>query len=67
MFEPRIMELEQQLQAANDNVARLTLANTTLTTQLEDAELRNKKLRRSSRRDESSLKDQLLAAQTRRG
>jgi len=67
MPEERILELEQQLAAANEVVAKLTLANAELTKQSADAELRNKKLKRSSRRDESSLRQQLTIAQRHRG
>ena len=63
MPEQRIKELEQQLLTANETVARLTLANTGLTSDLASAELQWKKLRRSSRRDESTLKDKLVTAQ----
>ena len=62
----RIHELEQQLLAANEAVAKLTLANAELTKQLSSADTQNKKLKRSSRRDESSLRQQLTAAQSRR-
>ena len=67
MSEQRILELEQQLVTANDAVAKLTLSNTDLTTKLSDAEGRNKRLMRSSRRDESTLRDQLASAMSRRG
>lgn len=66
MHEARILELEQLLSAANDTVAQLTRANTELTRQVADAEMRNKKLRRNSRNDESALKQQLTDAQNRR-
>ncbi len=62
----RILELEQLLLTANETVANLTLANGELTTRLSDAESRNKKLKRSSRADESSLRSQLEVAQNRR-
>ena len=62
----RIHELEQQLLIANEAVAKLTLANAELTKQLSSADTQNKKLKRSSRRDESSLRQQLTAAQSRR-
>ena len=61
-----ILNLEQQLQSANDAVAKLTLANAELTLQLSSAESRNKKLKRSSRNDESVLRSQLAVAQSRR-
>lgn len=67
MSTERIAELEIQLLAANASIATLTTANVELTRNLADADFRAKKLRRSARRDESSLKNQLLAAQTRRG
>jgi hypothetical protein len=67
MSQERIAELELQLAAATAAVATLTLANTGLTEQLEESELRAKKLRRNSKRDESSLKQQLATAQSRRG
>jgi hypothetical protein len=66
MSEQRILELEQQLLTANEAVAKLTLANAELTKQLSDADSRNKKLKRSSRRDESSFRQQLSVAQSRR-
>jgi chromosome condensin MukBEF ATPase and DNA-binding subunit MukB len=66
MHEPRIVELEQLLVAANQSVAALTQANAELTRQVAEAEARNKKLKRSSRNGESILKDQLTAAQNRR-
>lgn len=65
-MEKHVLELEQQLLVANETVARLTLANTGLIKQTSDAEVRNKKLRRSARQDESSFRQQLSAAQNRR-
>ena len=62
----RILELEQQLLTANETVAKLILSTTELTRQLSEAETRNKKLKRSSRRDESSFREQLSVAQSRR-
>ena len=62
----RILELEQQLLTANEAVAKLTLANTELIRQLSSADTQNKKLKRSSRRDESSFREQLSVAQRRR-
>ncbi len=59
MSQERIAELELQLAAATTAVATLTLANTGLAEQLEESELRAKKLRRNSKRDESTLKQQL--------
>ncbi len=67
MSQERIAALELQLAAATAAVATLTLANTGLTAQLEESELRAKKLRRNSKRDESALKQQLATAQNRRG
>jgi hypothetical protein len=66
MSEQRILELEQQLLTANEAVAKLTLSNAGLTKQLADAEARNMKLKRTSRRDESSFRQQLSVAQSRR-
>lgn len=63
----RVAELEQLLAVANETIAKLTVTNTELTKQVSDAETRNRKLKRSSRKDESNFKDQLLLAQTRRG
>ncbi len=63
----RVAELEQLLVVANESIAKLTVTNTELTKQVSDAETRNRKLKRSSRKDESNFKDQLLLAQTRRG
>jgi hypothetical protein len=65
MSEQRILELEQQLLTANEAMAKLTLSNTDLTRQLSDADTRNKKLKRSSRRDEWAFKEQLSIAQSR--
>jgi len=67
MPEQRIIELEHQLLTANESVAKLTLANTELTKQVSDAEVRNRKLKRSSRKDESSFKEQLAVARSNRG
>ena len=66
MHQARILELEQLLATANDSLAKLTVAITDLTRQLADAETRNKKLKRTSRNDESSLREQLTTAQNRR-
>jgi phage shock protein A len=66
MPEQRIADLEQQLLAANENVAKLTASNTLLTSQLESAELRNRKLRKSAGRDERDHKEALTAAQNAR-
>ncbi len=67
MSEQRILELEQQLIAANEAVAKLTLTNAELVIQVANAESRNKKLKRSARNDESSLQAQLAVAISRRG
>jgi phage shock protein A len=67
MPEQRIKELELQLVTANETVATLTRQNAELTEKVSDAETRNKKLKRSARRDESSFKEQLTAAQNKRG
>ena len=66
MPEQSILELEKQLVSANEAVTNLTAANALLTTQLADAEIRNKKLRRSSRSGESALRAELTIAQSRR-
>jgi len=66
MSEERILALEQQLLAANEAVAKLTLANTELTAKISEAETRNKKLKRSARNDESAFRSQLAIAQGRR-
>jgi hypothetical protein len=63
MLELRIKELEELLLVANQITARLTQANAELTSSLNEAELRNKKLKRSSRRDEDSLRLQLAVSQ----
>ena len=67
MSEERIRELEMQLATAGETAAGLTAQNAELTRKLQDAEGHIKKLKRSSRRDESSFRDQLAAAQNRRG
>lgn len=66
MHEQRIAELEQLLAAARQSAATLAQANQELTRQLADAEMRNKKLKRNSRNDESALKQQIADAQNRR-
>ena len=63
MSEERIKELELQLVTANAAVTNLTGLNTGLTEQLSDAQARNKKLKRTSRRDERDFKEQLAVAQ----
>ncbi|MDO8539955.1 MAG: hypothetical protein Q7S40_05890 [Opitutaceae bacterium] len=65
-MQERIDELETQLVAANASIATLTATNVELTRSLSDAESLAKRMKRSARRDESSLKDQLNAAQNRR-
>lgn len=67
MPQNRIVELEQQLVTAQGAVAALTLANAALTEQLADADGRARKIKRLSRNHESSLKEQLAVAQSRRG
>lgn len=67
MPQNRILELEQQLATAQGAVATLTLANAALTEQLADADGRARKIKRLSRNHESSLKEQLAVAQSRRG
>ena len=62
----RILQLETSLTAATSEITRLTLANTELAKQLADADMRNKRLRRSSKRDESSLRAELSVAQNRK-
>jgi hypothetical protein len=47
-------------------LAQLSHSNADLTRQLADAEMRNKKLKRNSRNDESGLKQQITDAQNRR-
>jgi F0F1-type ATP synthase membrane subunit b/b' len=66
MSEQRILELEQQLLTANEAVAKLTLANAELTKKLTEAESHRLKMKRSAKRDESSLRQQLSVAQSRR-
>ncbi len=56
-------DLENQLAAANENVARLTAENEELLGRLSDAELLAKKMKRNSRRDSNSLRSQLEVAQ----
>jgi len=56
-----------QLAARDESVATLTRLNAELTGQLADEEARSKKLKRTSRRDESTFKQQLAVAQGRRG
>ena len=67
MSDERIRELELQLAAANASIATLTATGIELTRGLTDAELRNKKLRRNARREESAFKNELAVAQSKRG
>ena len=64
---PQIIDLALQLDVAHEALAKLTLANAELTRLLAEAGSRNKKLKRSSRNDESSFRDQLASVQSRRG
>jgi len=66
MTDEGIQKLEHQLLAANAAVANLTAANLILTAQLAAAESRNKKLKRTSRQNESVLRTELSHAQNRR-
>jgi hypothetical protein len=66
MPQNRIVELEQQLLTAQSAVTALTAANAALTEQLSDADGRARKMKRMSRNHESSLKEQLAVAQSRR-
>ena len=67
MSEPRIQELEDLLFVANASIVALTATNHELTRNLSEAEVRNRKLRRSARKDASSFKEQLAVALSRRG
>ena len=67
MSEQRIEELELLLVTANASIATLTASNVELTRNLAGAQVRNKKLKRSARRDQSAFKEQLAAALSRRG
>lgn len=62
----RILQLETSLTAATGEITRLTLANAELAKQLADSDMRNKRLRRSSKRDETSLRAELSVAQNRK-
>jgi len=66
MSAEQITELETRLEAAGKTVATLTQENAQLAGKLSDAELLIRKLKRSSRRDESNFRDQLSAARDRR-
>lgn len=63
MPEQRIKDLETQLSAATAMITQLTATNLELTRGLADADVRNRKLKRSASRDESTLRDQLAVAQ----
>jgi hypothetical protein len=63
MSEQRIIELEALLLTANSALELSTQANLKLKNDLAASELSNKRIRRSARQDESSLKTQLSAAQ----
>ena len=67
MSDERIKELELQLAAANESLARLTKANTELTEGLEYAERMLKKAKRNSRSDSDGLRTQISNLQNRRG
>lgn len=66
MSAARIQELEQLLLVANAAVVKLSVEKAELVERLTDAELRAKKLKRGARKDQNSLKEQLLTAQNRR-
>jgi hypothetical protein len=66
MSEQRILELEQQLLTANEAVAKMTLSNAELTKKFVDVERQYTRLKHTSRRDESSFRQQLAVAQGRR-
>lgn len=67
MPEQRIKDLESQLLTANETIAKLTAANAILTESVLVADVRNRKLRRSARNDESNFRDQLTIANNRKG
>ena len=66
MPEQRIKDRETQLSAATATITPLTATNFELTRGLADADGRNRKLKRSASRDESTLRDQLAVAQNKR-
>lgn len=57
-----IPELEELLRVANEAVARLTLANVVLTSDLNQLQRVAKKLKRKTRRSENTHKVELAAA-----
>ena len=57
-----ITELEELLRVANESVARLTLANAGLTSDLDQLERVTKKLKRKTWRSENNHKVELAAA-----
>ena len=67
MSQERVAELEGLLLAANVSVAALTRSQALLTGQLADAELRARKLRRKSRRDENTFRTEIAFARSHRG
>lgn len=67
MPEQNIKELEAQLLAANTAVAQLTLANAELTERLKAGELAFKRVRRSARQDNNTLREEISVLQKRRG
>jgi F0F1-type ATP synthase membrane subunit b/b' len=67
MSEQRIKELEAELLAANESVAKLTQANAELTGQLKSSEQAFKRVRRSARQDGNTLRDEIAVLQKRRG
>lgn len=66
MSELRIKELDAQLLTANETIAQLTKANAELTAGLATAEVQNKKLRRNSRNDSNTLREEISSLQKRR-
>jgi hypothetical protein len=62
MTTPAILELEELLRVANAAVAQLTLANATLTSDLDHLQRVAKKLKRKSRSSERDFKAQLATA-----
>jgi hypothetical protein len=58
-----VPELEELLRVSNESVARLTLANATLTGDLDHLQRVAKKLKRKSRTSERDFKAQLATAQ----
>ena len=66
MSEQRIKELELRLIAATETVASLARVNAELAGRISETERRNKKLKRTARRDVRTFKEQLLVAVGRR-